>query len=312
MKDIKKKKDFLLSIIPSLGNIAKGKISFQKLAKEKEYKLKNKKIISCIFSKSFFSALVLSLLYLLLQNINTCTENTYSQTHLKNRHSRILFEDIKLHLKKLRGNNSIEVGNNGFPHKHNNNKFGSSENVDDKSKDLKNKAVTYNNLKNDAGKQAIYNKNEIIFSCIDTDNCEEVTEDELNDKLDNIKGPVNGKTMHIVWKYVHKHVRLSFIRMQKETMNYCHLLAKNYNIPKEYEMKKCKYVDDKITNALLKKDNFDLKNIKDFAKEDFCARWEFLRYINLKRKSWGELRESTKEKWANYINNSFKNYKHKK
>ncbi|EUD64268.1 hypothetical protein C922_05355 [Plasmodium inui San Antonio 1] len=312
MQDNKRNPNFLLSIISFLGNITERKSSFKKSFKEKEIKLKSKKSSICIFFKSVFSALLLSLYYLLLQNINTCTGNKYSHSHVNNRHPRILYPDISSLLKGSRVNNPIEEQKkNLFPFKHDdNNSF--SGNVDKQNEHLQKKLSKDNQLKNHTGKQEQYNKNEIMFSCVNTGNCEEVTEDELNDKLNNIKGAVNTKTMNLVWKYVHNHERVKFTRMQKEMQNYCKLLAKHYHIPTEFEPKRCKHVDDKIRNLLLKKDRFDLKNIKDFAKEDFCARWEFLRYINLKRRSWKELRESTKEKWANYINDQFKNYKPKK
>ncbi|EDL42365.1 phist protein (Pf-fam-b) [Plasmodium vivax India VII] len=312
MKDNKKNPNFLLSIISSLGNITKGKSSFKKSFKEKEIKLKSNKFATYIFFKSVFSVLVLTLYYLLLQNINTSTGNIYSNSHLNNRHSRILYQDIPSFLKGSKVNIAFEgQKKNPFSFKHDDNNS-SSGNVDKQNDDLKKNFSNDNQLKNNTGKPGEYNKNEIMFSCANTGKCEEITEEELNDKLNNIKGAVNTKTMHLVWKYVHNHERVNFIRMQQETQNYCKLLAKHYNIPKEFETKKCKHVDDKITNALLKKERFDLKNIKEFAKEDICARWEFLRYINLKRRSWKELRESTKEKWANYINDLFKNYKAKK
>ncbi|ANQ07187.1 Uncharacterized protein PCOAH_00013220 [Plasmodium coatneyi] len=312
MHDNKNNPNFLLSIIASFGNITKGKSSFKKSFKEKEINLRSNKFATYIFFKSVFIALVLSLYYLFLQNIKTSTGNKYSHSHLNNRHSRILYQDISSFLKGSRANNAIEKQKkNPFPFKHNENN-NSLGNVDKQNEDLKKKISNDNQLKTNTGKPGEYNKNEIMFSCANIGNCEEVTEDELSDKLNNIKGAVNGKTMHLVWKYVNNHEKVNFIRMQQEIQNYCDMSAKHYNIPKEFETKKCKHVDDKITNALLKKERFDLKNIKEFAKEDLCARWEFLRYIKLKRRSWKELRESSKEKWTNYINDVFKNYTTKK
>ncbi|CAA9987285.1 Plasmodium exported protein, unknown function [Plasmodium knowlesi strain H] len=304
--------NFLLSIISSFGNITKGKSFFKKSFKEKEIKLRSNKFTAHIFFKSVFIALVLSLYYLFLQNIKTFTENKYSHSHLNNRHSRILYQEISPFLKGSRAPNAIEKQKkNPFPYKHNDNNS-SFGNLDKQNEDLKKKISNDNQLKTKTGKQEEYNKNDIMFSCANIGNCEDVTEDELSDKLNNIKGAVNGKTMNLVWKYVNYHENVNSARMRQEIQNYCKLVAEHYNIPEEFESKKCKYVDDKITNKLLRKERFDFKNIEDFAKEDICARWEFLRYIKLKRRSWKEVRESSKEKWENYINDVFKNYKAKK
>ncbi|KJP84858.1 hypothetical protein AK88_05513 [Plasmodium fragile] len=312
MQDHRKNPNFPLSIICSLGNITTTKSTFKQFFKEKEIKLKSNKFATYIFFKSVFIALVLSLYCLLLQNINTSTGPKYAHSYLNNRHSRILYPDNPPFLKAFRANNAIQgQKKNPFLLNHNDNNS-SSGNVDNQNEDLKKKIPKDNQLKTNTGKQEEYNKNEIMFRCVNIGNCDDVTEDELNDKLNNIKGAVNSRTMHLVWKYVQNHEKVNFIRMQQEIQNYCKLSAKYYNIPEEFDTKKCKHVDDKITNALQKRERFDLKNINEFAKEDICARWEFLRYIKLKRRSWKELRESTQQKWANYINDVFKNYKSKK
>ncbi|GAB69807.1 phist protein, partial [Plasmodium cynomolgi strain B] len=128
----------------------------------KEIKLNSNKFATHIFFKSFFSALVLSLYYLLLQNINTSTGNKYPHSHLKNRHSRILYQDIPSFLKGSRANNTTEgQKKNPFPFKHADNN--SSGNVDKQNEDLKKKLSSDNQLKTNTGKQEEYNKNEIMF-----------------------------------------------------------------------------------------------------------------------------------------------------
>ncbi|SBT76212.1 Plasmodium exported protein (PHIST), unknown function [Plasmodium ovale] len=296
-----KEQNILLYTTSSFGDAQKGG-NYLKELKEKEINDEKQTMERPIFFKSLFRALVLSLFYLLLQNISSSKTNENLLFYSNIRNSRILYNDILSFAKWSKVHDIEGIKGKNIPSREVNNIH--SDMVNNNKKESKNMFVSNKS-------QETYKKNEMLFTCKDSNGCGEISDYELNEKINNLKGPVDSKTMYLVWDYVSNHEKKKYVLMQEEMLNYCKLLAKHYNIPDKLEKEKWQYVNNKMTKALLKKERFDLKNIKEFAKEELCARWEFQRYINLKRRSWNELREHTKEKWANQLNNWFKTYREK-
>ncbi|CAA9987639.1 Plasmodium exported protein, unknown function [Plasmodium knowlesi strain H] len=142
------------------------------------------------------------------------------------------------------------------------------------------------------------------------DNSQEMTDEELNERIGKLKGPVDSATMLYVWHYVYDHERKKCTYMVEDMRRVCRVLAEYYNVPWEYEIEKYKYVLDKMTKMLLKREKFEIKNIKMFATDEpICARWEFQRYLKLKQRSWADFTHHMWRKCTKKLEHSFRNYK---
>ncbi|GAB65933.1 phist protein [Plasmodium cynomolgi strain B] len=142
-------------------------------------------------------------------------------------------------------------------------------------------------------------------------NSQDMTDEELSERIDKLKGPVDTKTMIFVWNYVHDHEKKKYILMVEGMRETCRRLADYYNVPWEYETEKFRYVHDKMIKMLMKRENFEIKNIKDFATDEpICARWEFQRYLKLKRRSWADFTRRMERKWTKKLQHSFRSGKY--
>ncbi|KAI4838020.1 hypothetical protein MKS88_003442 [Plasmodium brasilianum] len=288
MENCSKKTNSVLTITPPFWNIEKRKNYVKKTLNNKETKFKNKNYIH--ISKG----------------------NIYLQLQLKNRHSRILYKYNPLLIRGIKNHNATSLEKKEIFSSHHEEKDTTSKKLSKKINEMENTFIKDYLSKKNIGNHETFKKNENLFKCSNLKKCEDVTDEELNEKINNLKGPVDPKTMYLVWNFVYDHEKKKYIRMQGDTLKYCKSLASDYKIPINYEKKTWKNINIKMTEAFLKKGHSDFKNIKTFAGEDLCARWEFQRYIYMKRKLWTEYREKIKEKCINKLNNTFKKYNEKK
>ncbi|ANQ07389.1 Uncharacterized protein PCOAH_00015460 [Plasmodium coatneyi] len=264
------------------------------------------------FSDAFLWALALSLFYTLIQNVHCPEWPRVSYDGVRNlsngRKWRNLSEGIPSHVKGFRRPHLSEDGEIVFEAKKGS---GKDKDLSPEIRKIYDKIERgfpkeYSNMLTERDKRRCV-ENVMLFK---NNNSEEMTDEELNERIGKLKGPVDTGTMLYVWNYVYDHERKKYIRMVEDMREACRILADYYNVPWECEMKKYSYAHDKMIKMLLKRENFEIKNIKEFATDEpICARWEFQRYLKLKQRSWADFTERMGRKWTNKLEHSFRKVK---
>ncbi|KAI4839589.1 hypothetical protein MKS88_002146 [Plasmodium brasilianum] len=204
---------------------------------------------------------------------------------LSNINSRKLSGCIPSHIKGFRRPTFSEKGEMTFVCNPKRNKQACSNSREEEYEEKESEFLDHYLKKLDSVERERSKKNEMLFPYISTDSTAMITENEFNTRIANLKGPVDSKIMILVWNYVIEYERRKYINMVDDIITMCKLLAEFYNVPSNYESSIKQHVRNKMMKALMKKEEFDYKNIKDFARDDdgICARWEFQRYVQLKR-----------------------------
>ncbi|GAW80425.1 Phist protein [Plasmodium gonderi] len=258
-----------------------------------------------------FCVLVLSLFYSLIQNVQNCMRKSKTEWNIANfgncTRSRKLSGPIPSHVRGFRRPTFTEDGEMVFQTQ-NNVKHFDMDPLMKKIYDETAKAFSPHsmNLLDEADKNRCVN-NILLFIDKDNNSSEEMTDEELTEKIEKLKGPVDSSTILFIWSCVHEHERKKYIKMVHNMKTVCRKLASHYNVPWEYETYRFGYTMNKMLKMLMEKDEQDLKNIKQFATDDvICARWEFQRYLKLKRRSWNDFTTNMRRKWTYKLHNWFK------
>ncbi|VUZ94996.1 Plasmodium exported protein (PHIST), unknown function [Plasmodium vivax] len=284
----------------------------RKIAKDEE---KRKTFSVFTFSDTVLCALVLSLFYALIQNVHCPgwpSESHHEVGSLSNgRRWRNMSGRIPSHVKGFRRPHLMEDGEMVFQSKRGRSRGRErdtdlSPEIPKIYKDVERSfSKRYTKVLTEKEKKR-WIKNVMLFK---NQNSLEMTYEELSDRIDNLKGPVDTKTMLFVWNYVHDHEKQKYIHMVEGMRDTCRRLADYYNVPWEYETEKFRYVHDKMIKMLMKREEFEIKNIKKFATDGpICARWEFQRYLKLKRRSWADFTQRMERKWTKKLQHSFRSH----
>ncbi|KJP86747.1 hypothetical protein AK88_03561 [Plasmodium fragile] len=265
------------------------------------------------FSGAILCALALSLFYTLIQNVHCpgWPRDNYHGIHdVRNgRRWRNLSACIPSHVKAFRKLHLTEDGQMVFhPRECSGRDTDVSPEIQKIYKDVERSfSGKYTNVLTEREKKRGI-KNVMLFR---DHNSQDMTDEELSEKINKLKGPVDTMTMLCVLNYVHNHEKEKYIRMMEDMQEACGVLADSYNVPWEYEAEKFKYVHDKMMKMLMKREKFEMKNIKAFATDEpICARWEFQRYLELKRRSWADFTRRMKRQGTNRLQHSFRRTKH--
>ncbi|EUD67837.1 hypothetical protein C922_02026 [Plasmodium inui San Antonio 1] len=260
------------------------------------------------FSDIVFCALALSCLYALIQNVHSPGEPSHNHQKVLNlpndRSCRSLSGRIRSDVKELRipyltedeeeplyadGHSGVDTDRSLLIPEIYNDMKGSFWKKYDKVLTEKEKTTRI--------------KNVMLFKNQDS---QKTTDEELYEKIDQLKGPVDAATMIFVWNYFHDHERNKYIWMLEDVRETCIALADNYCVPPEYAHNQFRYVHDKMIKMLLIREKFEMKNIKQFASDAIlCARWEFQRYLKYKRASWAYFTQSMERKSTEVLQECF-------
>ncbi|SBT55871.1 Plasmodium exported protein (PHIST), unknown function [Plasmodium ovale wallikeri] len=251
--------------------------------------------------------------YLLLQTIYTFTSDHYgSELLLRERFSRSLSGRIPSNVRGFRGLIYDEDREMVYTLNRENRRPAYYRQIDRRDENLKNAYLHSYLTAMSKSERERCKKNEKLFPCRGDEVFEVLTDDELNERIKNLKGPLHSRTMHHVWNYVLHHEKRKFLRMLEYVKSACKSFADYYDIPPSYEKIKWEYVEGKMLKELRKKEVYDFENIKDFASDVICARWEFQRYLTLKRRSWKKFTEDMEEKWTKKLLRWFKGHEYQR
>ncbi|SBT83993.1 Plasmodium exported protein (PHIST), unknown function [Plasmodium ovale] len=157
-----------------------------------------------------------------------------------------------------------------------------------------------------------YGNEPLPFGCTKAELQEDLTEDELNNRIKNLKQNATVKDMFILWNQVLMFERKLFIKTQEYIMHYAVYLQKTLMLPTPIRMKYWWRAHYNMTDELIKKERGDFNDFYTFVSKGGggCQRWDFLYFLQAKRKSWSELRDLMKSIWMEIL--TYKMKKHSK
>ena len=161
------------------------------------------------------------------------------------------------------------------------------------------------------GRHGPHGDNEQLpFGCTRAELQEQMTEEELNSKIKNLRPNATVKEMFVLFNQILSFERKKFVKMQEYIMQYSQYLQKTLLLPTPIRMKYWWRAHYNMTDELIKKERGDFQDFYAFVSKGQCQRWDFLYFANAKRKSWDELRDLMKSIWMEIL--TYKMKKHSK
>nr|AFL65880.1 PHIST81 [Plasmodium cynomolgi] len=151
---------------------------------------------------------------------------------------------------------------------------------------------------------------QLPFGCTRAELQEQMTEEELNSKIKNLRPNATVKEMFVLFNQILSFERKKFVKMQEYIMQYSQYLQKTLLLPTPIRMKYWWRAHYNMTDELIKKERGDFQDFYAFVSKGQCQRWDFLYFANAKRKSWDELRDLMKSIWMEIL--TYKMKKHSK
>ncbi|ANQ05713.1 PHIST81 [Plasmodium coatneyi] len=148
------------------------------------------------------------------------------------------------------------------------------------------------------------------FGCTRAELEEQMTEEELNSKIKNLRPNATVKEMFVLFNQILSLERKKFVKTQEYIMQYSHYLQKTLALPTPIRMKYWWRAHYNMTDELIKKERGDFQDFYAFVNKGPCQKWDFLYFANAKRKSWDELRDLMKSVWMEIL--TYKMKKHSK
>ncbi|SBT57172.1 phist protein [Plasmodium ovale wallikeri] len=157
-----------------------------------------------------------------------------------------------------------------------------------------------------------YGNEPLPFGCTKAELQEDLSEEELNNRIKNLKQNATVKDMFVLWNHVLMYERKLFIKTQEYIMHYAVYLQKTLMLPTPIRMKYWWRAHYNMTDELIKKERGDFNDFYTFVSKGGggCQRWDFLYFLQAKRKSWSELRDLMKSIWMEIL--TYKMKKHSK
>ncbi|SBT32598.1 phist protein [Plasmodium ovale wallikeri] len=141
--------------------------------------------------------------------------------------------------------------------------------------------------------------------CYDITSCEELTDEEFNERISNLRGYIDMEEILLLWNYVYKNGKRKYMDLKEELWKICEDLSILYNVPEECTMKEWRKAYLYMKDELMKKERDDFIELKIFTEAEFNSRWEYIAFIIDKKQSWTVMQELMKDNWKNNLSKSF-------
>ncbi|CAA9986258.1 Plasmodium exported protein, unknown function [Plasmodium knowlesi strain H] len=148
------------------------------------------------------------------------------------------------------------------------------------------------------------------FGCTQAELEEQMTEEELNRRIQNLRPNATVKEMFVLFNQILSFERKKFVKTQEYIMRYSQYLQKTLLLPTPIRMKYWWRAHYNMTEELIKKERGDFQDFYAFVNRGPCQKWDFLYFVNAKRKSWEELSDLMKSVWMEIL--TYKMKKHSK
>ncbi|SBT32593.1 Plasmodium exported protein (PHIST), unknown function [Plasmodium ovale wallikeri] len=167
---------------------------------------------------------------------------------------------------------------------------------------------TYDDIYSNRKKQSIHRYGNCPYGCKDSDLVGSISEEELENRLNNLSTHVNSKEMFILWNYVNDHERKKFMKMIENLKKYCENLANTYDIPYKVKNKEWMKAYRNITRLYLRNEKRFRRNFYYFLKRGTCERGRFVNVINRVRSAWSTGRKETNIFWRSMLTRTLSKY----
>ncbi|SBT01065.1 Plasmodium exported protein (PHIST), unknown function, partial [Plasmodium malariae] len=142
----------------------------------------------------------------------------------------------------------------------------------------------------------------------DWQNFEELTEEEFNKRIINLRGYIDHNEMFVLWNYVYNKGKKKYLNLKEELWKICEKLLMQYDISEDYIMREWKKLNTYLKDELMKKQRDDFMELKMFIDSNDNLRWEYVAFIIDKNQSWDVIKHMTKDKLQNKLVESFEKY----
>ncbi|KJP86207.1 hypothetical protein AK88_04178 [Plasmodium fragile] len=149
------------------------------------------------------------------------------------------------------------------------------------------------------------------YGCTDADLIEELSEDDINKRLEGLGSQVSVRDMFILWSNVHRLERKKYIKMQERAKLFCDDLVRGFHIPEEVRMEVWMRVHRCMTSLFLRFEKRHHKHFYMFLNRGPSARIRFLSYINRTRNVWNMRRLKIDNYWRKKMVKVFLRYKNR-
>ncbi|GAB65356.1 phist protein [Plasmodium cynomolgi strain B] len=123
---------------------------------------------------------------------------------------------------------------------------------------------------------------EIPICCEVSDFTENMTNEEIIERINNLDDPVPFRDMFIVYNSFHENERKKFNKMQKFLFEN---VAKKEHLKEDYKKDAWAYISSYMTQQLLRKDFVDFNSLYKLDEEE-CSVEEYVNFIRKKKASW--------------------------
>lgn len=135
----------------------------------------------------------------------------------------------------------------------------------------------------------------------------ELTEEEFDEMVGNLRGYIDISDMYALWDYVHRNGKKKYLSLKEELWNDCENMSIRYNIPEDFTMKEWKKAYVQLKDSFRKKEKDDYVDLKVFI-DGLNLRWEFIAFIIQKYESWDVFVDAAADNWKNSLSKSFEKY----
>ncbi|SOV75454.1 Plasmodium exported protein (PHISTc), unknown function [Plasmodium sp. gorilla clade G3] len=153
-----------------------------------------------------------------------------------------------------------------------------------------------------------YKKEVLPFGVSNSELEDNLTEEELNERIRRLDLTVSVKDMFILWNHILAHERKKYTKMQEYLMYYSQYLEKTYQVPTGFRKKYWWRVHYMLTEEVVKRERTDNLDFHQFLRKGCCEKREFLYFINSKRKGWADLTETMKNIWMERLTYKMRKY----
>ncbi|SOS76371.1 Plasmodium exported protein (PHISTc), unknown function [Plasmodium sp. gorilla clade G1] len=148
-------------------------------------------------------------------------------------------------------------------------------------------------------------RNVLINNMDDTDEMNKINEEqydrlsdeEINDKLDNLDESVSKKDMYIIWFNFSNNCRKKYYNMIDNVWTRFESLCSYHNIPKKILFKLWNKAYNDLICTLHNKDYISMKQFYELFDKNECSRNNYIQFIDILGESWYNLTNKMENKW---------------
>ncbi|SBT73399.1 Plasmodium exported protein (PHIST), unknown function [Plasmodium ovale] len=149
---------------------------------------------------------------------------------------------------------------------------------------------------------------ELAYDSKDPFSLPELSEEELEEKINNLGSYISVNDMFIIWNCVQDQERKKYHNMRNMLMLYCDNVASTCKIPDDVKRSECIKTHKYMTRVFSRYEKKFSKNFYAFLKEGRTERKKFLKFLNNYREEYNKFRIIMFNYWRKNIKKSMEEY----